>query len=311
MFSNIQKDNPVICWFSGGVTSAIACWIALNLFGKENCRFIFMDTQNEDDDTYRFLNDCEKWFEVKFEIITMIGYEIKTKNKTIVYTSIKDIWYKNLSLNVANGAICSSILKRDLRKIWQKENKYSFQIFGYDIDEPKRAKSFTLNYPEASPLYTLLMLGWSKKMCIDKLNEIGIKIPRAYRLGLHNNNCLKTGCIQGGIGYWQWMRVNEPELFNNMAIIEHELTDLKGKPVTMLKDQSKGGGLVFLKPHPDYPNIKDISMMKGRPPKPLTDCNGYCGISDLERNPTEKEINYVQLDCFEKAKEREQKNIKN
>jgi hypothetical protein len=293
MFSKVNKDNPVICWFSGGVTSAIACWVALCLFGKENCRFIFMDTQNEDGDTYRFMADCEKWFGVKFETITMIGREIKTKKRTITYTSIKDVWYKNLSLNVAHGAICSSILKRDLRKIWQEENNYSFQIFGYDIDEPKRAKSFTLNYPEASPLYTLLMHGWSKKMCIEKLNEVGIGIPLAYRLGFHNNNCLGTMCIQGGIGYWQKVQIDMPEKFDDMAIVEHELTDLKGKPVTMLKDQSKNGGLVFLKPHPDYPEVKDISMMKGRPPKPLTDCNGYCGINDLEkRNTTEDEINY-------------------
>jgi hypothetical protein len=79
-----------------------------------------------------------------------------------------------------------------------------------------------------------------------------------------------------------------------MADIEHELTELKGEPVTMLKDQSKGGGLVFLKPHPKYPHIKDISMMKGREPKPLMECNGFgCAVNDLEpRNKTENEINY-------------------
>ena len=86
-----------------------------------------------------------------------------------------------------------------------------------------------------------------------------------------------------------------------MADMEHELTELKGKPVTMLKDQSKGGGLVFLKPHQKYKNIKDISMMKGREPKPLFDCNGMCGVNDLsKRNDTEKEINN-QIDIFNGA----------
>ena len=80
-----------------------------------------------------------------------------------------------------------------------------------------------------------------------------------------------------------------------MALVEHELTDLKGEPVTMLKDSKKGGGLVFLKPHPKYPTIKDISMMRGIDPKPLFDCNGFCGTNDLEpRLETEKEINYQQ-----------------
>jgi len=53
--------------------------------------------------------------------------------------------------------------------------------------------------------------------------------------------------------------------------------------------------LVFLKPHPDYPNIKDISMMKGRPPEPLFECNGFCGTNDLEdRSETESEIHFQQ-----------------
>jgi len=292
MFSKVNKDNPVICWFSGGITSALACYLTIQLFGKENCRVIFMDTCNEDDDTYRFMRDCEKWYGMPIERITLIGKDIVTKKRTVVYDSIQDVWRKNLSLNVANGAICSSILKRDLRKYWQKENVYSFQIFGFDIDEPKRAKSFTLNYPEANPFYPLLMLGYSKKMCIDEVVAAGIEIPLAYKLGLHNNNCLKTLCIQGGIGYWQKAEREMPAKFDTMADMEHELTDLKGKPVTMLKDQSKNGGLVFLKPHPDYPDMKDISMMKGREPKPLTDCNGFCGVNDLERNSTEDEINY-------------------
>ena len=84
-----------------------------------------------------------------------------------------------------------------------------------------------------------------------------------------------------------------------MAKVEHELTDMKGEPVTMLKDQSKNGGLVFLKPHKDYPNVKDISMMKGREPQPLTDCNGLaCGVKDLDKvSETHEEINY-QTDMF-------------
>jgi hypothetical protein len=96
-----------------------------------------------------------------------------------------------------------------------------------------------------------------------------LRLPNAYYRGYHNNNCFKTGCIQGGIGYWQKIRREEPEKFDNMAKIEHELTDLKGKPVTILKDQAKGGGLVFLKPHPDYPKMKDLSMMKERDILPL------------------------------------------
>ena len=279
-------NNKIICWWSGGVTSAVTCKLCIDIYGIENVRLIFIDTFNEDDDTYRFKKDCEDWYGKEIETITRIGKK---------YDKIQDVWYKYKSLNVAGGAVCSSELKRELRKEWEKENTYKAQAFGFDVDEIRRVKSMTNNYRQtAKPIFPLLMFGYTKKDCVEIILEDGLKLPNAYVLGFLNNNCLKTGCVQGGIGYWQKMGRDIPSNFDAMAQIEHDLTDLKGEPVTMCKDQSRGGGLVFLKPHPDYPNIKDISMMKGRDPKPLMDCNGLsCGVTDLdERNPTENEINY-------------------
>ena len=283
-----MKGN-IICWWSGGITSAVACNLAIDIYGLDNCRFIFIDTYNESSDTYRFKADCERWYKKEIETITGIGGE---------YSSIKDVWYKHKSLNVASGAICSSELKRKVREKWQKDNEYDYQVFGFDIDEPKRAKSLKMNHSKARPVFPLMMYGLSKEDCIEIVEDTNIEIPKMYKEGFRNNNCMGTGCIQGGIGYWQKIQRMYPKKFNAMAIVEHELTDLKGQPVTMLKDQSKNGGLVFLKPHPDYPSLKDISVMKGREPEPLTECNGFCGTNDLERNPTEEEINFNQLDLF-------------
>lgn len=280
-------EEKVICWWSGGVTSAVACKIAINLFGIDQCRVIFIDTNNEDEDTYRFMRDCQKYYGTKIETITGLSEK---------WPTIQDVWKHYKSLNVANGAICSSTLKRDVRLKFERENAIRYQVFGFDIDETKRAKAMTLNYPDAKPIYPLLLHGLSKTHCIEMLQGAGIEIPRAYKLGFHNNNCLKTMCIQGGIGYWQKVQREMPEKFEAMAKMEHELTNLKGKPVTMLKDQAKGGGLLFLKPHPDYPEVKHIGMKKGREPKPLMDCNGIgCGVKDLMPvNETENEINYAE-----------------
>jgi len=300
-----KNKLKTICWWSGGVTSAVACKEAIDHYGKENCEVLFLDTGNEDYDTYRFKDDCERWYGIPIATITGLSEDR--------FPTIQSVWRHYKSLNVANGAICSSVLKRDVRLKWQKENKgrYGFQVFGFDIDEPKRAKAMVMNYPDAKAVFPLLYKGLSKKDCIKMLEDARISIPRAYKLGFHNNNCLGSnedegGCVKGGIGYWQKIGRDMPKKFNSMADIEHELTDLRGEPVTMLKDQSKEAKalvkktgdkslqLVFLKPHPDYPHIKDISMMKGREPKPLLDCNGMdCGIDDLSpRNPTEQEINY-------------------
>ena len=291
------KNNiKIIAWWSGGVTSAVACWIAIQMYGIENVRIIFIDTFNEDDDTYRFKDDCAKWYGKEIESISAIPEK---------YNNIREIWVKYLGLNFAHGAICSSELKREVRIKFQKENDYDYQIFGFDIDEPKRAKGMAINYPEALAVYPLLYHALTKKNCIDMILEAGIKIPVAYLLGFSNNNCLKTGCVRGGIGYWQLMFKIKLEVYEAMAELEHYLTDLKGEPVTLMKDQSneakqkvkdtgnKNSQLIFLKKHKDYPNNKTVMEMKGRKPKPLMDCNGLgCSIDDLqELNTTVYELN--------------------
>jgi len=283
------NKTVVVCWWSGGITSAVACYLAIKLFGKENVRVIMIDTKNEHKDTYRFLKDCEKWYGVKIERIWNPKYD-----------SIVDVWYKFQGMNFAFGAICSSELKRAVRKQWQKENNYDYQVFGYEFgkEEFNRASGMSLNYPDAKAIYPLLMYGYDKPDCIKFVEDAGIEIPVAYKLGLHNNNCLQTGCVQGGLSYWYLFSKINPWGYLIMGIIEHKISELKGKPVTINKDQSKaakqsGMWNVFLLPNPNYPNHKCLFDMKGinKPPKPLIDCNGFCGINDLsEKSETENEI---------------------
>lgn len=267
--------NDIICWWSGGVTSAVACQMAIDIYGLGRCRIIFIDTKNEHEDTYRFLKDCEVWYGKNIETLTSVGKGQK-------YDSIENVWYENLSLNIAKGAVCSDRLKKVIRVKFQRREKYLHQVFGFDINEPKRAANMRKNYAVANPIYPLMMFGYTKIHCLAILRKHGIDIPAAYKLGFTNNNCLKTGCVQGGIGYWKKMQAEFPKKFNNMAVHEHNLTDLKGSPVTCLKDQSKaakenGNFQVFLKPHPDYPFYKSIDDMKGRPVENLIECNGFCG----------------------------------
>ncbi len=270
-----SPERPVIAWWSGGITSAVTCKLCVDWFGADNVRIIFIDTGNEGDDIYQFKDQCSKWY----------GKYIETISQT-KYRDIRHIWYQFQSLNVATGAICSTHLKRAVRDEFQRNNLFSYQAFGYDVDEIPRARAMKLNYPDINPIFPLIASILTKKDClkiITKANDLFLRItiPQSYLLGYGNNNCMKTMCVQGGVGYWQKVRVDFPDKFMAMAKVEHDLTDMKGEPVTMLKDQSKGGGLVFLVPHPKYPDIKDISMMEGRPPKPLIDCNGFCGTNDL------------------------------
>jgi len=192
--SDVSGD--IIYWWSGGVTSAVACKVAIDLFGIHRCRIIMQDTRNESDDTYRFKKDCETWYGRLIEVIDGFGGD---------YDNIQDVWVKHKSLNVAHGAICSSELKRRVREKWQKTNKYSHQVFGFEFTKKEfnRALSLSANHEKAKPIYPLLMVGYNKGDCIRILESAGIDIPNTYKAGLHNNNCFKTGCVQGGIGYWK------------------------------------------------------------------------------------------------------------
>jgi hypothetical protein len=242
------------------------------------------------------LKDCETLYSIQIETITAIGEK---------YSSIEDVWIKNESLNVANGAICSSLLKRKVRERFQKENQYTYQVFGFEFEksEMNRAISMKDNHPKSCPIFPLIMFGLSKKDCIEFFKQKNIEIPNAYKMGFNNNNCLKTGCVQGGVGYWQKMKIDFPDRFLKMAKIEHELSEIRGYPVTMLKDQSneaklkdKKDALVFLIKNPAFPNNKCIDDLKAQEVKPLTECNGFCGTNMYnKKNNTILELNFESI----------------
>jgi 3'-phosphoadenosine 5'-phosphosulfate sulfotransferase (PAPS reductase)/FAD synthetase len=304
-------NRKIICWWSGGITSAVACKIAIDLW-EANCEIVMIDTANEDEDTYRFKEDCEAWYGKQIKVITGIIQNTRNNNYDYVdigynYTTIQDVWVEHKSLNVATGAICSSQLKRRVREKWQEKNDYEYQVFGFEFDKKEfnRANGLIKNHKKAKGIFPLLMMGYSKDDCLQIIQDAGIQIPRMYQMGFRNNNCFKTGCVQGGIGYWQKIQIEFPDKFNKMAEMEHKLTNLRGEPVTMLKDQGrvakklvedtgiKWKQLIFLKKHPDYPELKCLSDMPQQEVKPLFECNGFCGTNDLNpTNETEFEVNF-------------------
>lgn len=263
----------IISWWSGGIASAVACKLALDEYSKDfDVDLVFIDTKNEHEDTYRFLEDCSNVY----------GKEINT-----IYSSkwdkIEDIWYKYNSLNVAHGAVCSSELKKAVRVKYQNKESDFGQIFGFDYSgsEQKRARNMLKNYPEINPIFPLIDQKYTKEKCINSVNSWGVEIPWAYRSGFRNNNCFNTGCVQGGIGYWQKIKREFNSKFEYMAKIEHELTERKGEPVTICSDQSGGvKSRVFLKKNENYPNVLCIDDKRGREPESLLECNGFCSTKD-------------------------------
>jgi PP-loop superfamily ATP-utilizing enzyme len=204
----IANERRVVIWFSCGVTSAVAAKLAISKYGKNRCEIVYTDTSSEHEDNRRFLKDCEKWF----------GKSVTTL-KSEKYSNIWDVFEKTRYLVGPRGARCTTELKKVLRHDFQRVD--DIQVFGFDAGEDKRAERFRINNPEVTLETPLIDKGLTKSACLALLRKVGIKEPAIYSLGYKNANCI--GCVKGQAGYWNKIRVDFPEVFKRMAIVERKL----------------------------------------------------------------------------------------
>ncbi len=117
------------------------------------------------------------------------------------------------------GAPCTMLLKKEMRKKYQQPD--DIQIFGFPIEEYERAHDLLDSEPELNIDHILIDAQITKADCKQWLLDFGIELPLMYKLGYANNNCV--GCVKGGMGYWNAIRVDFPEAFNKMAKLEREI----------------------------------------------------------------------------------------
>jgi len=200
----------IVCWFSCGAASAIATKLAI----AENAdrlplEIVYTTVAEEHPDNHRFLMDCEKWF----------GRPIKALTNDKYGGSIYEVFRRERFLVGPSGAACTRLLKKQLRKTFQSPTDR--QVFGYTAEERERADDFIESNPEVDLWTPLLSHGLTKADCLAMLKEAGIELPAMYKLGYKNNNCI--GCVKGGAGYWNKIRVDFPEVFERMAQVEESL----------------------------------------------------------------------------------------
>jgi hypothetical protein len=122
-------------------------------------------------------------------------------------------------------------LKRIPRKEWEWDHSgYDLcYVWGYDLHEKHRIDRITEDNPQAKHLFPLFDMGINKAQVHDMFERIGIQKPDMYRMGYPNQNCV--GCVKGGMGYWNKIRVDFPDAFAEMAALEREIgaTCLKGE----------------------------------------------------------------------------------
>lgn len=253
-----SRDGVVIGWWSAGVTSAVACKLAIDAYGKDNVRIIYFKIDSAHEDNERFIKECEEWYGKEIEIW-----------RSEKYTDQFDVIRKTKYVNGPSGARCTLELKKSVRFRVEKEVDYSSQVFGFEYNkkEINRAVRFLEQYPEAGAVFPLIEKRMTKPECLHFLEAAGIHRPRMYELGFPNNNCI--GCVKGGAGYWNLVREHFPEQFNKMAELEEEV----GR--TCLKDKN---GMIPL---------KTLDPDRGRKQKIIMpDCGNFCEIEfeDLDHS---------------------------
>jgi hypothetical protein len=215
-------EGRVLVWFSCGAASAVAAKLALEKYrGSRQVEVIYCDTlKYEHPDNPRFLADVERWLDVKIKLI-----------KSTKYEDIFDVFTKEKYIAGINGARCTRCLKRDVRIDYQSAE--DVHVFGYTVDEQERIDQFESQNSAMICEWPLRDQNIAKTDCYRIVKEAGIALPAMYLMGYKNNNCI--GCVKGGAGYWNKIRVDFPESFHRMATFTRQagvkLISVKGERI--------------------------------------------------------------------------------
>ena len=203
-----------VCWFSCGAASAVATKIAIS--ESKDVVIAYTEVVEEHPDNKRFLKDCENWF----------GQEILILGNDYYKRSIYET-FKTSAMNIRGAAPCTRVLKKTVRERFEEPTDR--QVFGYTAEEQVRLDRFIDANNHVNIWCPLIEKGLSKEDCLGMLKNANIELPEMYRLGYHNNNCI--GCVKGGMGYWNKIKVDFPEQFDRMAKLE------RVKNQTIFKDR--------------------------------------------------------------------------
>jgi hypothetical protein len=216
-------------WFSDGAASAVATKLDIQQHGVEAGPVVICDTNNEDEDNYRFRAECEAWFGCPVTVI-----------KSEKYDSVWDVWQRVRYISGHKGAPCSREMKFTPRLNFEEYG--DINVFGYTADrsDSTRADRLKAEFLPGGFETPLIVRGITKANCLALLSGAGIAMPRSYGMGFPNANCLETGCGKAqSPRYWALYRFHFPDRFAKTAAfarslgvqlaVMREWTDAKGK----------------------------------------------------------------------------------
>lgn len=243
-----------LAWFSAGITSAVACKLAVDLYEDVELYYIHIGSAHKDNK--RFISDCEQWIGKRINVVANLkGY--RDQFDVIAHTKY---------VNGASGARCTLELKKKVRQQVEDDLQPESQVFGFEYSrkEINRAIRFKDQHPHTNPLFPLIESKLTKNACAGILLSAGIALPVMYKLGYNNNNCI--GCVKGKKGYWNKIREDFPHHFERMAKLEREVG------ATCIKEDLPAGGSKRV-------YLDELNPREGYTPKPVVpDCGIFCQV---------------------------------
>ncbi len=202
------RNELKVSWISAGVSSFIATYLVKDTIDE----IYYIDIEDQHPDSLRFIKDCEK----------ALGKKIKILQSPL--KSVENACLQGGIIKVKTYAPCTKYLKQRVRKeqfeLLHKSYELTY-VWGFDIEEAERANRLIESNPNQKHEFPLIDNDLSKQDSHAILHRLGIKRPIMYNLGYNNNNCI--GCVKGGMGYWNKIRIDFPEVFAGRAKLERKL----------------------------------------------------------------------------------------
>jgi hypothetical protein len=205
-----QLTGRVVARFSCGIASAWATHLVLATY-VERVQIVNAFIAEEDEDNRRFLADCERWYRHPIEIVRDTKYG----------ASAEEVWRRKRFMVSMHGAPCSKALKRDVLEPMLRPD--DILVLGYTADKRDAARlgRFIDANPERRVIAPLVEAGLTKEDCARLIVLAGLALPRTYGQGYPNGNCI--GCVKGGEGYWNHVRVTHPAVYERRALLQDDL----------------------------------------------------------------------------------------
>lgn len=209
-----------IVLFSGGLSSFMAAVRVGQNLGNAELVLVFTDTNTEDKDLYRFLQEASEYL-LPAEFVWL-------KDGRDIWQVFEDVKFQGNNRKDP----CSRVLKRELFRKWLEEN-YSPEecvlYYGIGWDEvhrlPKIVEALSPYKVEAPMTRRPFM---NRDDMVTYVKDLGITPPRLYSLGFPHNNC-GGFCVKTGQAQFKLLYETMPERYKYHEEKQESLFQKLGK----------------------------------------------------------------------------------